>query len=166
MRSPLDAITSFFHMVGTGTHNCSVHDEDFDLVLFEEFVKQEIEIWKDFHEYWMTGPLPIPTLLVKFEDLKTKSTETLNQVFKFLLNTDDLTGTRIESLINAHALKSTGPEVYKPRAGKIGQNLDKFSTELIDHIWEVSRSMIERLGYQDLIPFPSVKSEVPEEIIE
>lgn len=29
VRNPLDAIMSLFHMVATGTHNNSVHEEDF-----------------------------------------------------------------------------------------------------------------------------------------
>ncbi len=55
VRSPLDCITSLFHMVATGSHDLSIHDDDF--VKFkkewEEFVAQDIAVWKDYHDWWI-----------------------------------------------------------------------------------------------------------------
>ena len=66
-------------MVATGSHNNSVHEDDFQTYysLFEEFVLQEIKIWKEFHSYWIDGGVPIPTYIVRYEDLVKNKAETI-----------------------------------------------------------------------------------------
>lgn len=55
VRSPLDCITSLFHMLGSGSHDLSIADTDFEK--FEEqwrdFIEQEINIWREFHDFWL-----------------------------------------------------------------------------------------------------------------
>lgn len=113
VRNPLDAIMSLFHMVATGTHNCSVHPDDFDAwyPLFEKFVKQEIVIWKEFHSYWCDGGVPIPTYIVRYEDLVKNKKQTLKQIFCFLLNVESLENTLISEIIEQH---SGDAQIYKP----------------------------------------------------
>ena len=97
----MDAIISLFNMIATGTHNCSMAEEDFKAYngYFDMFLSQEIAIWRDFHSYWMDPDPLIPTYVVRYEDLLSKSEETLSGMFKFLLNEKDLSGTLIEKLI-------------------------------------------------------------------
>lgn len=51
IRNPLDCITSLFNMVCTGSHNRSIHDNDYSKFksLWAEFIEQDITVWKDFH---------------------------------------------------------------------------------------------------------------------
>jgi len=42
--NPLDCLVSLFHMIGTGSHNNSITEEDFTKYydLFDQFVRQDI----------------------------------------------------------------------------------------------------------------------------
>jgi hypothetical protein len=51
----------------------------------------------------------------------------------FILNVDDLTGTKIEKYIEL-GTKEKAPEVYKPRKGQVGRNNEKFSPSHIEFI--------------------------------
>jgi len=55
LRSPLDCVISLFHMDCTGTHDCSIIESDFQTfrLQWEEWVENEITVWRDFHNYWM-----------------------------------------------------------------------------------------------------------------
>ena len=69
IRSPLDCITSLFNMICSGTHDCSISDKDFDRFPehWNEFIEQEITVWKDFHEFWMKSKIPVH--VIRFEDI-------------------------------------------------------------------------------------------------
>lgn len=72
VRSPLDAITSLFHMIGSGTHDCSIADEDFEknAQMWNAWIIQEAQIWKEFHDYWMEQKTPIH--IIRYEDLRDR----------------------------------------------------------------------------------------------
>jgi len=55
VRSPLDCITSLFHMIASGTHDCSIEEADFEknATFWDEWIKQESAIYHEFHEYWI-----------------------------------------------------------------------------------------------------------------
>jgi len=69
VRSPLDCITSLFHMTLSGSHDLSVSEPDFKTFSknFEAMVKQDMTVWKDFHEFWLKAK--VPTHFVRYEDL-------------------------------------------------------------------------------------------------
>ena len=99
VRNPLDCIASLYNMVATGTHNSSMLEDDFLKYpdVWDSYIKQEIGVWRDFHRYWLK--YPIPTHIVRFEDLIMKPKDTLMDVFSFLLDNDRLEGTLIEALV-------------------------------------------------------------------
>lgn len=135
----MDSIISLFNMIATGTHNCSMSEEDFKSFngYFDMFVSQEISVWRDFHSYWMDPDPDIPTYIVRYEDLLSKPESTLTGLFEFLLNKRDLSGTLIEELIKKHTKKGTKKEVYKPRVGKINANKVKYTEEQISQMKKV-----------------------------
>lgn len=88
-------------MIATGSHNNSMSEDDFTAFypLFEQFVKQEVQIWKEFHSYWGEGVHCIPTYFVKYEDLMNHKKDTVKGILCFLLNAKSIDGTLIEALM-------------------------------------------------------------------
>jgi hypothetical protein len=69
LRNPVDCITSLFHMMCAGSHNKSLSDKNFEdnMDVWAEFVKQEITIWKDFHEFYLNSKVPVH--IIRYEDI-------------------------------------------------------------------------------------------------
>jgi len=86
VRSPLDCITSLFNMICSGTHDCSIHDNDFVKFAdhWNEFIEQEISVWKDFHDFWMKAKIPVH--IIRFEDIIQRPALALSDLMKFVLN--------------------------------------------------------------------------------
>lgn len=73
VRNPMDAIISLFHMNATTTHNHSISLKDLVMhkEIFERFYEKEIEIWNEFHRFWMNRDHEVPLYIVRYEDLLT-----------------------------------------------------------------------------------------------
>lgn len=126
VRCPLDCMTSLFNMVCTGSHDLSIADSDFAKFpsYWTEFIEQEINVWKDFHEFWLNAKIPVH--VIRYEDIVLNPAYALRHLMQFILCQDDITGTRIEKYIEM-GVKEKAPEVYKPRKGVVGKNNDKYS---------------------------------------
>lgn len=99
--------------------------------LFESFIQQEIQIWKEFHAYWGEGVHYIPTFFVKYEDLMKHKEKTVWSLLCFLLNTNSIDGTLIEKLMQI-SISTSSQQVYKPWSGKVNaDNKSKFSSKLL-----------------------------------
>jgi hypothetical protein len=101
VRNPLDAMTSLFNMVCTGSHNRSISDMDYEKFprLWKEWVYQEIGVWKDFHNYWMCAS-KIAIHIVRYEDIVKHPKQTLSDIISFVLNTKTIKGSNIEHYID------------------------------------------------------------------
>ena len=99
VRNPLDCITSLYNMVCTGSHNKSISDNDFKKFpqLWSEFIQQDITVWKDFHDFWLNAKIPVH--IVRYEDIVTNPEPTLRELLKFILNQEDLSGTKVEQYL-------------------------------------------------------------------
>ena len=148
VRNPLDAITSLFNMVCTGSHNKSMHSGDYGKFPEEwgEFIEQEITVWKDFNEFWLSAKIPVH--LIRYEDILRNPQRAMSELFKFILNAESIEGTLIERYIEL-AVREKAPEIYKPREGKVNSNLDKFTQEQLDYIYNYSQELIVRFGYEE-----------------
>jgi hypothetical protein len=60
VRNPLDCFASLFNMIATQSHDKSMPPEELtcaiELGIWGDFVSQEAEIWRAFHEYWLRKP--------------------------------------------------------------------------------------------------------------
>lgn len=101
VRNPLDSMVSLFNMVCTGSHNRSVHDKDY--VKFprhwNEWIHQEVGVWRDFHEYWMKAE-KIPIHIVRYEDIVKYPKQTLLDLISFILNQKEIKQSKIEHYID------------------------------------------------------------------
>lgn len=149
VRNPIDCITSLFNMVCTGSHNKSIHNADYSKFYqqWSEFIEQEITVWKDFHDFWLSAKIPVH--LIRFEDILQNPKTTLMSLMQFILNEDDLTGTVVERYIEL-AVKDKAPEIYKPREGKVvNVNISKFSRDQMDFMYQYAKEMLTNFGYLD-----------------
>jgi hypothetical protein len=63
------------------------------------------------------------THIIRYEDLIHHKQEALTDLAKFILETQDIKDTNMEQLI----LTMSKTDVYKPRQGKVGANLQYFT---------------------------------------
>ena len=133
VRNPLDCITSLFHMVCTGSHDLSIADSDFSKfpAHWTEFIEQEIAVWKDFYDFWLNAKIPVH--VIRYEDIVLNPNYAMTHLMKFILNEDDISGTRIEKFIKL-GTQEKAPEVYKPRKGQVGRNNEKFNMAHLEFI--------------------------------
>ena len=95
-RNPLDTMVSLFNLIATASHDLSVLDSDFELFKqnWQERVKLEIPIWNKFYEYWLNKK-DIPVHVVRYEDIKEDPYTYLKGVLEFVLEVDDISGTKV-----------------------------------------------------------------------
>ena len=108
VRNPVDSITSLFNMVCTGSHNRSIHDDDYIKFsqMWSEFIQQDITVWNDFHEFWTNAKIPVH--IIRYEDIVNDPKPTLKSLLEFIMNVDDLKGTVIEQHLEM-AISETSP---------------------------------------------------------
>lgn len=58
-------------------------------------------IWKEFHDFWVKSK--IPCHIIRYEDILQRNEETLTELFKFILNERDLTGTVIQQYVKMNS---------------------------------------------------------------
>lgn len=74
---------------------------------------------------------------MKFEALRAKPREAIQDVFKFLLNVEDISGTYVEKRIDdVLALGNSAAQVYELKStdGKFNSKMDRFTPELQRYI--------------------------------
>lgn len=146
VRNPYDAIDSYWNMNATCSHTKTLTEEVYDRFRdkFENMVRNEIDIWMKFQEYWIrTASLPV--LIVRYEDLVQNAGEEMKRVLQFILGTPTLSQFWIERIrhVTKPSLDKLGS--YKPRSGNsvsIGKALYKghIPTELVQYIHEMCAS--------------------------
>lgn len=145
VRNPCDAIYGHFHMLATRSIDKKLTEEEFKEMApaWDEFVKQEIKIWKEFIDYWMIEPL-VPTHVVRHEDLVENPKETLTDLFRFLLNTKKLDGLLIEKLIKEET-SSDKKDLYFQK--EPGFSFENFDDDHLNYINSEAGMTLIRLGY-------------------
>ena len=95
----MDTFTSLFNLIATGSHSNSILDTDYALLDKEwnKFVTLEAELWKEFHEYWVNQDIPVH--IIRYEDILTDPEPVLKACLEFVLNVDDITGTKVHEYL-------------------------------------------------------------------
>lgn len=140
-------------MDSTATHDCSIADSDFISykAQWESYLKNEISVWRDFHNFWMKQDLPVH--IIRYEDLVARPGEIMPDFMRFVFGTKDIEGTLLESYINI-AVAEGAKKTYKPRVGKANANMDKYSQELLDNVAKCCPEQLKCLGYYHLLRQP------------
>lgn len=69
VRNPLYTLESLFNLIGTDSHEKSMEPIEYTRfsILWNEFIEQEILVWRDFYSFWMKSNIPIH--IIRFEDI-------------------------------------------------------------------------------------------------
>jgi hypothetical protein len=152
VRNPMDAIYSHFNMAVTNSIEKKLNEEDMERLAqpWDEFLRNEIQVWKKFVDYWMVEPV-IPTYVVRYEDLIEDPRSTLKDLFKFLLNVEKVNGTLIDTLIKQETTELK-QEYY--RQNKPGYCQTRFSEDQKHFMISHAGRTIRRCGYAVGFEFP------------
>lgn len=66
--------------------------------------------------------------IIRYEDIVKHPKQALSDVMKFILNSEEINESNIEHYIDL-AVAEASPQIYKPRVGKVNDNLQKFNEE-------------------------------------
>lgn len=145
-RNPMDSIYSHFNMIATKSIDKKLTEDEFEKFqdAWEAFVKQEISIWREFYDWWMLQPF-VPTLVIRYEDLIEHPAKVLKQMFAFLLNVKDVTGTLISTLIDAECAEENKEYYSQPKP--LSASKHAYTEELLEHMRKEAGCVLERLGY-------------------
>ncbi len=79
----------------TATHDCSILDSDFVNFkkYWEDWIKTEITVWRDFHNFWMKQDIPLH--IIRYEDIVARPEVVIPELMKFVFNTKSIDGTLV-----------------------------------------------------------------------
>jgi len=92
----------------------------------------------------------IPTLIVRFEDLRSNRVETLTKMFKFLLEVPSIEGTVVEARIkeiSAISTASSAPYRLKSTSTSLSKNTKMYTPEQLELIKTQMRNFLIYFGY-------------------
>ena len=63
-------------------------------------------MWKDFHDFWINAKIPVH--IIRYEDIVAKPEPTLKSLLEYILNIQDISGTKLEHYLKI-AVKEASP---------------------------------------------------------
>lgn len=54
-------------------------------------------MWKDFHDFWLNAKIPVH--IIRYEDIVNIPFQTLKSLLEFILNVEDISGTKVEHFL-------------------------------------------------------------------
>ncbi|TNV78443.1 hypothetical protein FGO68_gene573 [Halteria grandinella] len=163
-RNPLDVIISYTHLQNMASHSLTCkerYDKEFP-EYWEWFVRVVDEALRDFYHVNMARlATSIPTYIVRYEDVVENPLPVLKELFSFLLDTPDLTGTILEQRILKYGSTSTQSKaIYglKSKSKRIPSR-ELYNDELFALIKKDLKHMIHFLDYQQEEGNPSKKTQ-------
>lgn len=89
VRNPYDAIDSYWNLCTTNTHTRTLEESVYTKYSekFEGLARHEIQIWCEFHYYWIDicEKEGVPLMIVRYEDLVLDIEREMMRVMKFLV---------------------------------------------------------------------------------
>ncbi len=158
VRNPFDALESYFHMGMTDTHNKNLTSEAFlSLHLtWQEFIKNEAQIWNKFHEYWLEKAKEknVSMLIIRYEDLVLHKAATMDRILHFLYSSDPKSPL-LEHIRNNHQQQMAsvaseevrGPGYNPNKNGFIGKSLQLFSSDQKNILLSSAQKTMSEFGY-------------------
>jgi hypothetical protein len=155
VRNPYDAIESYYNLMVTNTHTTSISEEQRQKYQkdWDAMVLKEVQVWKQFHEYWLSQDIPL--LVVRYEDLIRDTDKVMTKVLQFVLEVKNMGffQDRIDKCIRQEQIEKLGS--YKPRSGGIGKSLKKYSPEVLQEMNVGMYNIMTKFGYDEmLVPSP------------
>ena len=134
-RFQLDADPSFFYLIFSQTHSQSFKNkltEEPILPYWLDVQRRSSDAYGNWFRHWinMAETTDRPIYFFRFEDILAKPEEELRELFKFILNIDDIDGTVIEERITeVMGMGAAKNQTYKPRSGGTNRNMHNYLPE-------------------------------------
>ena len=154
VRNPYDAIDSYWNMNATCSHTKTLTEDVYNEYRdkFERLVRNEIEIWLKFHDYWMHSS-NVPILLVRYEDLVQHPAREMRRVLQFVLqcnHLDPFWKARIDHVTGKSSVDKLGS--YRPRSGgtrSFGKAIhkDHITNDLVQYMHECAAQSCYATNY-------------------
>eukprot|EP00980_Cylindrotheca_fusiformis_P009240 scaffold2012_cov193-Cylindrotheca_fusiformis.AAC.12 len=156
VRNPYDAIESYFNLMMTNTHTASltIEQRKKNEAIFAEMALKEVQVWRDFHEFWLAQEIPL--LVIRYEDLIRHTDKVISKVIRFVLEVGNMGffEERIDRCIREEQIETLGS--YRPRSGGIGKSLKNYSPELLAQMNAGIMDTMTKFGYDEMmVPNPS-----------
>ena len=128
IRNPIDSIFSSFNLKLSGFHDKNLHPDDFPKIqhVFKKMADVEIGVWRDFYAFWLNAECHVHWM--RYEDMVHDPKWCLGEMMKFLLETDDISGSVSEKIIDI-LYKDKVKTAYEPRSGKVNANLSRYTED-------------------------------------
>ncbi|KAL7536492.1 hypothetical protein ACHAXR_007200 [Thalassiosira sp. AJA248-18] len=118
VRNPYDAIDSYWNLCCTNTHTRTLDESVYTKYAqkFEGMARHEIQVWCDFHYYWIDicKKEGVPLLVVRYEDLVLDTEAEMLRVMKFLMGQHDVEDSQLTSFWKwriHHAIEKTASKL-------------------------------------------------------
>lgn len=172
VRNPFDAIDSYWNLNVTNTHTETVTDDVYARFRdkFEQLAKNEINVWCDYHHYWLekNRKSGFPLLIIRFEDLIQRPAGELRRILQFISSQNNGSSKKQAKLDHfwqqriIHATTTTEEHnmlgSYRPRTStkgvhSIGKSLRKgrYSPEILDYFHSVAAEIAEFNASENLL---------------
>ena len=153
VRNPLDILASELNFVLTWTHNKKIKQEFHTELkeLWEKLVRDEFPVWVSYHRWWINQAKAnkVPLYFVRYEDALANPGKSLEEIFAFALELDNLEGTVVSNRI-ANWLEPENHDkihVYKPHYAVTKESIGFYTDELLDYIKEQAGDLLYYFGY-------------------
>jgi len=153
VRNPYDAIESYFNLMMTNTHTTSLTEEQRrrNASVFGEMARKEIQVWRDFHEFWLARQIPL--LVIRYEDLIRHTDKVIAKVIRFTLEVQNMGffEDRISRCIREEQIENLGS--YRPRSGGIGKSLSTgmYPNGLLNELNQSIGDTMIKFGYEEMM---------------
>mmetsp|Transcript_18342 Transcript_18342/g.39648 ORF Transcript_18342/g.39648 Transcript_18342/m.39648 type:complete len:668 (-) Transcript_18342:82-2085(-) len=128
VRNPYDAIDSYWNLCCTNTHTRSLEESVYTKFAkkFEGLARHEIQVWCEFHYYWMDicEKEGVPLLIVRYEDLVLDIEAEMMRVMKFLMGQQGGAEDKMASFLEWRIRHAVGKSTTRPSATKPTQSTE------------------------------------------
>ena len=154
IRNPFDVFVSWINLVGLCNHNSKApfdYEKDYP-EWWDWWVRDCATLMAKWFEVVMRDARlrKVPTIWVRYEDLCTEPEENLNNIMKFLIGVNDVTGTnaerRVKEVINLDKA-STQTYTLKDTTLKFNAQSKRYNKEQWAFVQETLKPMLYFFGY-------------------
>lgn len=115
-----------------------------------DYQRRSSDAYGKWFRYWIdvAENTNKPVYFFRFEDILAKPEEELRELFKFILNMDDIEGSVVEQRItDVMGMGAKKNQTYKPRTGGTNRNMHNFLPEQLDYTKTTNEEIFHTFGY-------------------
>jgi hypothetical protein len=154
VRNPIDVFASMFLFINTGSHSmtCTETINEAFPREWDEWIRCTVAMFKEYHTFVLdTLRHKVPVFFFRYEDKTTRSTETLSEMFRFIMNKPSIEGTILQQRINKVTADSHTHEkrtYYRLKSFEtLNRNISLYNKQQLDLIKSELKDFLYFFGY-------------------